>query len=133
MHPLEGTWIANLAKSRRHANHQFHSASMRFDVSGTAVVLTHGGVNMSGKPESATTTLQVDGAEYPIPQAPGMVSVCQWVGSRALETLGKKDGAVIGRATYTVSEEGDSMTAAVQGVDAQGVSFEQVIVFDRAS
>ena len=28
MHPLVGTWIANIAKSQRHANHTFASASL---------------------------------------------------------------------------------------------------------
>src|SRR6185369_12963713 len=49
-----GTWVANLEKSRRHANHQFQSATLAFDVSGDVVSLTHAGVNMAGKPESGT-------------------------------------------------------------------------------
>jgi hypothetical protein len=34
-----GTWIANIEKSRRHANHQFQSATLSFDVSDDLVTL----------------------------------------------------------------------------------------------
>jgi hypothetical protein len=68
------------------------------DVSQNVVVLAYAGVNMAGKQESATQTLQVDGVEYPIEQAPGVVTRCSWIGSRTLETIGKKDGVVLGRA-----------------------------------
>jgi hypothetical protein len=48
-----------------------------------------------------------------------------------LHTAATRDGAVIGRAAYEVSEDGRKMTATVSGVDSKGTSFEQVIVFDR--
>jgi hypothetical protein len=131
MHPLAGDWTANIAKSRRHANHQFQSATMHFEIEGNIVNLTHAGINMSGKQESATMTLSADSVEYPIPQAPGFVSICRWVGTHALETMGKKDGAIVGHGTYAVSDDGQMMTATVRGVDGQAKSFEQVIVFDR--
>jgi hypothetical protein len=38
-----------------------------------------------------------------------------------------------GPATYTVSGDGKTLTATVAGIDAAGRSFDQVIVFDRAS
>ena len=132
MHLLTGHWTANIAKSRRHPNHLFQSATMCFDVDEDAVSLSHAGVNMSGKEESATLKFRADGVEYPIAQVPGVVSVCRWVGSRTLETVGKKDGTVVGRGTYAVSEDGATMTATVEGVDAKGSPFEQVIVFDRS-
>jgi len=49
----------------------------------------------------------------------------------ALETIGKKDGAVVGHGTYAVSEDRLVMTATIGATDAQGAAFEQVIVFDR--
>ena len=131
MHPLAGAWTANIAKSRRHPNHLFQSSTMRFDVSENVVVLAYAGVNMAGKHESATQTLQVDGVEHPIEQAPGVVSRSSWIGSRTLETIGKRDGVVLGQGIYSVSEDGRTMTATISGIDGQGASFEQVIVFDR--
>jgi hypothetical protein len=131
MNPLSGTWIANLAKSQRHQNHQFQSATLRFDVVENTISLTQSGVNMSGKPESSTLTLLADGREHPVPQAPGVVVVTQWVAAHVLETIGKKDGEVLGRGTYEVSPDNRTLTARVAGTDASGAAFEQVIVFDR--
>ena len=110
MHPLAQTWNANIEKSRRHKNHLFQRASMTFTVDGQTVVLSYDGINMSGKQESSTQTLQADGVEYPIPQAPGVVSQCTLVGDRGLETLGKRTGDIIGRGLYEVSADGATMT-----------------------
>jgi hypothetical protein len=133
MDPFTGSWVANLAKSRRHQNHQFQSATLRFDVSGNAISLTQAGVNMSGKNESSTLTLQADGHEHPVsPQAPGIAVVTRWIGTHGLETIGKRGSETLGRGTYEVSADGRTLTATVSGIDAQGAAFEQVIVFDRA-
>lgn len=132
MDPFTGTWVANLAKSQRHRNHQFQSATLRFDVSEDVISLTQAGVNMSGKHESSTLTLNADGEEHAVsPQAPGVVVITRRIGTRVLETTGKKDGAVVGQGIYEVSPDGRTLTARVSGVDAQGAAFEQVIVFDR--
>ena len=132
MDPFTGTWTANLSKSQRHPNHLFQSATLRFEVSGDAVSLTHAGVNMSGRQETGTTTLYPDGQEHPASEhAPGIVVVTSWVGSHILDTLAKKDGQVIGQGTYEVSSDGNTLTAKVRGTDANGALFEQVIVFER--
>jgi hypothetical protein len=133
MNPFLGTWIANIERSRRHANHQFQSATLTFEVSGDVVSLTHAGVNMAGESESGDTVLTADGHEHPVsPQAPGVVAVTKWVGTHVLATEAKKDGRPVGTATYAVSEDGNTLTATVGGIDAAGKSFDQVIVFDRA-
>jgi hypothetical protein len=132
MNPFVGTWVANIEKSRRHANHQFHSATLSFEVSGEVVTLTHSGVNMAGKQESGTTVLHPDGQEHPVSsQAPGVVVVTKWVNSHVLTSEGRKDGHTVGTGTYAVSEDGATLTATVAGTDAAGAAFEQVIVFDR--
>jgi hypothetical protein len=133
MNLLAGTWIANLDKSRRHANHQFRSATLTIGIDGQVVSLRHAGVNMAGKEESGATELRADGQEHPIsPQAPNLVVSTWWATSHVLETETRKDGQVVGRGTYAVSEDGSSLSATVAGTDAAGAPFEQVIVFDRA-
>jgi len=132
MNPFAGTWIANIEKSHRHANHQFQSATLTFEVTGDAVSMTHAGVNMSGKSESGTTVLIPDGHEHPMsPQAPGVVTATRWIGTHVLESEAKKDGRSLGQGTYAVSDDGRTLTATVAGTDAAGAPFEQVIVFDR--
>jgi hypothetical protein len=130
--PLAGTWVANLEKSRRHVNHQFHSATLTFEMSGDQVTMTHAGINASGKHESGTTVLSVDGQEHPVPQAPGIVVVTTMEGANVLVSEARKDGASVGRGTYAVSADGRTLTATVAGTDGAGKAFEQMIVFDRA-
>jgi hypothetical protein len=132
MNPFNGTWVANIEKSRRHPNHQFQSATLTFEVSGDVVSMTHAGVNMAGKYESGTSVLHADGQEHPVSvHAPGVVALTKWAGTRVLESQARKDGHVVGTGTYAVSADGKTLTATVAGTDAAGAAFEQVIVFDR--
>jgi len=54
-----------------------------------------------------------------------------WVGTRVLETTASKDERPMGRATYALSDDGHTLTATVEDIDAAGKAFDQVIVFDR--
>jgi hypothetical protein len=129
--PFAGTWKANLAKSQQHPNHRFESATIRFEVSDDAVLLTFTGVNMAGVQESGSRKLRPDGIERELTEAPGVVEITRWVSSHILETVAKKDGKVIGEGSYEVSSDGKTLTATVKGIDASGQSFEQIIVFER--
>ncbi len=132
MSPFLGTWVANIAKSRRHANHQFQSATLTFEAAGDALSMTHAGVNMAGKSESGTTVLHPDGVEHAVsPHAPGVMVVTRFLGPHVLESEAKTSGQVVGRGTYVVSDDDRTLTATVAGTDAAGAAFEQVIVFDR--
>ena len=130
-HPLTGTWTANLEKSRRHANHQFHQATMRIEVAGTDVRIAYGGVNASGKDEGGTQTIQADGQPHPHPQVPGLVTTGTLDG-RSVRVEARQAEQVVGGGVYEVSEDGGTMTATVSGIDASGKAFDQVIVFDRS-
>lgn len=129
--PLAGTWQANISKSQRDPNHLFKSVTLRIEISDDVVLISYMGVNMSGNEESGTSKLHPDGKEHPIAEAPGIVEVSRWVGPRLLETVGKKDGKVVGQSTYEISSDGNTLTAKIKGIDASGSTFEQVIVFDR--
>jgi len=130
-HPFEGIWIANLAKSQRHENHQFKSAMMKFEFSDDLVLLTYTGVNMAGKEEKGTSRIHPDGKEHSVTEAPGVATISNWTTSHILEIVARKDGNVVGESKYEVSKDGKTLTATVKGIDAKGRSFEQIIVFDR--
>lgn len=92
--------------------------------------LFYGGLNASGRQEQGGQSFHADGQEHAVPEAPDVVAIST-LEPRAFHSIGKKDGVVIGRATYEVSEDGQMLTATVSGVDASGKGFDQVIVFDR--
>ena len=131
MHPLAGSWIANLEESTRHANHQFASATMHFAITDDEVRLSYEGVNASGTSEKSEQVLHADGLPHDHPLAPGIV-VTTSVDPRGIVSSASKDGAEVGRGSYDVAEDGNTMSATVRGIDGSGKPFEQVIVFDRA-
>ena len=130
MHPLIGSWIANIEKSSRHEDHRFANAMMHFTVAHDEVRLSYEGVNASGRLERSEQVLRADGLPHDQPLAPGLV-VTTSLGPRGFQSSATKDGALMGHGSYDVSEDGNTMTASVTGIDGSGKAFEQVIVFDR--
>jgi len=132
MHALAGTWIANIEKSTRHENHRFANATMRFVIGPDEIRLSYEGVNASGKVEQSEQVLQADGRPHDHPLAPGIV-VTNTLGPRSFESRATKDGTVMGKGSYDVSDDGNTMTATINGIDGSGKPFEQIIVFDRGA
>ena len=75
MHALTGMWIANIDHSRRDPNHQFHRATMRFEVVDDRVSVVYGGVNASGRQEEGAQTFHTDGQERAVPEASEVVAI----------------------------------------------------------
>lgn len=129
--PFAGTWVVNLAKSRRNLNHPFQSLTLKFAVVGNTVTITHGGFNTKGQKESGTLVLEADGEEHPVPEQPGIVVVTSWSGPRRLHAVEKELGATVGESRYEVSADGKTLTATMSGTDAFGSPFYEVNVYDR--
>ena len=110
---------------------RFRSCTRRFDVGSGEVRLTYEGVNASGRHDKSTQTVDPDGQAHEHPQAPGIFVVSS-LGARALVSTATRGDAVVGHGAYDVSEDGQTLTATIRGVDAAGKPFDQVIVFDRA-
>jgi hypothetical protein len=129
--PLVGTWNANIEKSKRHPNHLFKSAKLRFSIANNVVTMTYSGVNMSGVEENGHTVFHPDGKEHPLEAIQGAVEVSRWVNAQRLETVVTQNGKIIGQSTFEVSADGKTLTALLKGADASGADFEQTIVCDR--
>jgi hypothetical protein len=121
--PLAGSWLASIAKSKRHPANPFRSATLHVDVDGNTVTFADVVVDEHGREARSTYTVQADGSERDIGN--GCVLVARWVGPRVLETIAQKDGAVVARGRYEVSPDGRTLTVG----DATG---DQVLVLDRA-
>jgi hypothetical protein len=80
-------------------------------------------VDEHGRAERSTYTVRAHGSERDTGN--GYVLVARWIGSRVLETIAKKDGAVVARGRYEVSPDGKTLTVG----DAAG---DQVLVLNRA-
>ena len=127
---FSGSWKANHEQSRFDPNHRPSQASMRLEPTGYGYELRAEGIH-EGKPCVDKTTIVLDGAEHPVDGAPGVSSFSFRSDPRTIRMQGKRDGQVIGEATYAVSEDGARLTATVWGTDAQQRHFQTVVVFDR--
>jgi hypothetical protein len=81
---------------------------MHVEVDGNRVSITDIVVDAEGRSERRVNTFEADGVEHP--SVNGYSLTVSWRGSRAIETLGRKDGDVIGHGTYEVSPDGMTMT-----------------------
>jgi hypothetical protein len=120
--PFAGTWLANVSKSRQHPLNPFRSATLHVDVAGDTVTIIDDVVDGDGRTERRESTLRADGNEHPSEGGNGYSFTAGWRSPRVLETVGRKDGAVIGRGTYEVAADGQTMTI---------TNDEQLIVLDR--
>jgi len=128
---LIGTWIANIEKSKRHPNHLFKSAKLRFTIADDVVTMTYSGVNASGVEENGSTVFHADGKEHPLAALQGAIEVTRWINAQKLQTVVTQNGKVIGESTFEVSADGKTLTATIKGADESGANFEQTIVCDR--
>ncbi|MGH7471523.1 MAG: hypothetical protein ACRENP_26525 [Longimicrobiales bacterium] len=122
VNPLAGTWTANLFRSKRHPSNPFQNATLHIVVSGDTVTITDVVVDEAGREEQRMNEVVADGKERVAGKGSGYSLIATWRSPRVLETVGKKDGQVIGRGTYAVSADG--MTLIISGD-------EQLIVFER--
>ena len=118
---LAGGWIANVAKSNRHAANQFRSARIHFAIAGDHVDIRDEFVDETGRAIRGRNHLDVDGAER---QAGNGYSISAAWTRDGMETVAKHDGAIVARTSYVVSDDGRRLTI----TDSSG---ESTIVLDR--
>ena len=120
-HPFEGTWNADVTKSRRHPANLFQRATLRVVVKGDGVTITHDAISESGRKEQGTHALQADGVERSFEH--GYTLVAKWLGPRVLQVIATQEGRPAGGGTYEVAPDGKTLIVATG---------EQRLVFVRA-
>jgi hypothetical protein len=127
--PIEGHWVANLAKSKLSPAFPFHSATLDVVVKGDAVSFTDKVVTAPGKEEGhSNLTFISDGKEHAFEGTPlgaGVVSQATWLNPRTLQLIIRKDAKEITTQTWEVSSDGKTLTSVRTGM------LEQVVVFER--
>jgi hypothetical protein len=120
-HPIAGGWTVDVAQSKRHPANPFRSGRVHFTVRGNSVDIVDEFVDESGKAVRGRNTLEADGVER---SSGNGYAITAFLAPRGLEAVARKDGAVMVKATYAVSPDGQTLTIA----DDSG---ESVIVFNR--
>jgi hypothetical protein len=123
--PFEGSWSADLSRSRLDPKMPFKEIDITIGVTGNVITLASSLVMPSGKAMQERETLRADGTETAATVAPGVVHVANWVGSHVLALITRKGNQNIALITYEVSTDGQTLTARTSGL------IEQVVVFKR--
>ena len=118
-----GTWIANLAKSKQHPANPFRTATLEFTVVGDAVTIAQISVDASGHEVGGRMTIRADGRERASEYGNGHALIARWIGAHILEVVDVKDGRILDRGTYEVSDDGKTLTVSTN---------DQRIVLDRS-
>jgi glyoxalase superfamily protein len=133
--PFLGVWTADVSKSKRHPANQFQRATLQFTVDGDAVTITDVVVNAAGLEERGTNTIFVDGIERESADGHGYAIIARLRRPHVIETIAKKDGAIVGRGTYEVSDDGRTLIVSTRNARANAdgwqSDFDQEIVLRR--
>jgi hypothetical protein len=132
--PLIGTWVLNPSRSEFDVNHRPHRATMIIgrDDEGRYTVTAEGTSETGRSVTERPQTLIPDGQSRPVPDFPGLTTNTARPDPQTLHTeVKREDGSIAGRATYTVSTDGRSLSAVTAGFDSQLREFTQRTVWDR--
>ena len=129
---VEGTWELNVTKSAFSPGPAPKSETRTYVASGSDMKLTLKGLGVDGKPTSIQTSYSLDGREHPIIGSPDADS--QSIARvDALNTKGtlKKGGKVVQTVRREIAKDGKTMTITFEGVNAQGQTIKNVMVFEK--
>jgi hypothetical protein len=132
--PLIGTWKLNPSRCEFDVNHRPQSATLviaRGEDGGYS--LTAHGIDEEGKEVvEKPQTLIPDGQPRPLPDFSGLAVTSERPDASILRTVvTRKDGSIVGQGIYTVSADGQFLTATTSGFDSQIRQFEQRTSWDK--
>ena len=129
--PHFGTWKMNAAKSTFSPGPAQKSETIVYAAAGQGVKFSAEGVNGDGSKFAVAYTANYDGRDVPVTGAIDEAVSLKRINATAVEETGKKSGKVVRIITDVVSADGKSLTSTWKGVNAEGQSVNNVIVYDR--
>lgn len=130
--PVVGTWQLNLAKSKFSPGPAPKSDTRTYAEGADGTTMTWKSVSADGKEIHVKSTFKTDGKDYPITGTPNFDTLTlKQVDSHTVHSTQKKAGKVVGETTRTVSKDGKELKLASKGTGADGVGYDNVMVYDR--
>lgn len=130
--PAVGTWTLNVAKSKFSPGPAPTSDTRTYTESADGITMTWKSTGANGKEMTVQTTYRTDGKDYPVTGNPMFDTLSlKQVDSHTVEVVQKKGGKVIGHSTRTVSKDGKVLTLSSKGTSADGVAYDNVMVYDK--
>ncbi len=130
--PIIGTWELNVAKSKYTSGRAPKSQTRTYMVAGQVIKASSKGVDGSGKPTSASWTVNYDGRYRPQTGNPDADTLSlKRVDAFTTEFTQKRTGKVVITGTRTISPDGKVMTITTKGTTAGGQTINDVEVFEK--
>src|SRR5687767_429771 len=121
-HPIAGTWATRPSAPGNGAQVPIGDMVVEFELTDGAVTLTQIVVDPAGRRSAIKTSIQTDGQDHPVQFGHELVLQATWTGSRTMELIFKQAETIVGKWTYEVSVDGQSLIV---------LTAEQVLVFER--
>lgn len=129
---LAGSWIANFARSAPNPMNPLERAELRIEMQGDVVTIVDTSTDESGRVEKREHTIRADALEHASEGGRGYSLTAAWNDAHALETVARKDGREVGRITYAISPDGQTLTVSATSQPHNGYpATEHRMVFDR--
>ena len=130
--PVVGTWQLNLAKSKFSPGPAPKTDTRSYTESADGITMAWKSVAADGKEMNVKSTFKVDGKGHRLNGSPNFDTLMlKQVDSHTVHSTQKKGGKVVGETTRTVSKDGKELTLASKGTGADGVAYNNVMVYDR--
>lgn len=133
--PFVGIWKQNMTKSKFNPPPATPGQGNMHEIeavpNGIRVVTR--GVNAQGQPTGSRWTAAYDGKDVPLNDLSGNLDTIaiKKTGPRSFEAVSKKAGKVMRTSQWSVSADGKMLSRTSKSVDAQGVSHDDLFVYDR--
>jgi len=136
---FEGTWRARNDKSSWDPAYIPEQACLRFEATDKGYLLVAYGIKDGQACAERPTAITPDGRRRPIVDLngrpipgvpPGAVAFGSQPDPRTIEAGAEVDGKVLGKGTYNVSKDGNTLTVSTEGIGLKG-PFKTVAVFER--
>jgi hypothetical protein len=130
--PIVGTWTLNLEKSKFHGNAAPKSMTRTYIAGANGTDMKVTGVAADGSAISQSATFTYDGKDCALTGSPNYDSVAlKKVNGSTVKGDLKKNGAVVGHVTRTISGGGKVLTLSSALKTPKGGTTHDVAVFDR--
>jgi hypothetical protein len=139
--PFEGTWKAINDRSQWDPAYTPEQACLRFEAIETGYLLVAYGIKDGQAVAERPTPIIPDGRRRPVVDlngrpipgvTPGTLAYGTMPDPLTIEAGAEVDGQVLGRGTYRLSEDGQTLTITTEGVGLKG-PFKTVAVFERVT
>jgi hypothetical protein len=129
-----GTWKLNIEQSEFDPKHVPTGGTVTFELDAEGCYVMRGeGINAAGeKVAERPQRFVLDGQEHPMADIPGLTAMATRPEPNTLVAEGRMNGKIVGQGTYTVSADGQTLSATASGMGVNG-PFKTRAVFDRQS